>query len=64
MATQLNVAQLFLCPSFVDADRLLGKIALLRQRFYGLATTAALRDRGHEIHFIHFDTSATLTAGC
>ena len=26
---------------------------------YGLATTAALRDRGHEIHFIHFDTPAT-----
>ena len=26
---------------------------------YGLATTAALRERGHEIHFIHFDTPAT-----
>ena len=26
---------------------------------YGMATTAALRDRGHEIHFIHFDTPAT-----
>ncbi len=26
---------------------------------YGLATTASLRERGHEIHFIHFDTPAT-----
>ena len=26
---------------------------------YGLATTAALRERGHEIHFIHVDTPAT-----
>ena len=25
---------------------------------YGLATTAALKDRGHEISFIHFDTPA------
>ena len=26
---------------------------------YGLATTASLRERGHEIHFIHFDTPPT-----
>ena len=26
---------------------------------YGLATRASLRERGHEIHFIHFDTPAT-----
>ena len=26
---------------------------------YGLAPTASLRERGHEIHFIHFDTPAT-----
>lgn len=29
---------------------------------YGLTTTEALRDRGHEISFIHFDSSGTTTS--
>ena len=30
---------------------------------YGLTTTEALRDRGHEISFIHFDSSGTASTG-
>ena len=30
---------------------------------YGLTTTEALRDRGHEISFIHFDSSGTSSTG-
>ena len=30
---------------------------------YGLTTTEALRDRGHEISFIHFDSSGTRSTG-
>ena len=30
---------------------------------YGLTTTEALRDRGHEISFIHFDSSGKSSTG-